>query len=114
MKKEELNLIKADLKSKLEKMPFWKKHKMEFGVPGSKVPKNSEFKIGTTKEGIKTFSILISMEVTEDTLDWQEKESIKVIQKYLPDYTVTSQWGSSPFGPGRTGFCYYKFISNIK
>ena len=99
-----------DIQSRLRRMPFWKKYEMSFDITGAIQP--NKMKMGTTKDGRKTYSIAISV-ANAPNYDWQQLKSVKLIQKYFPDYEVVGRHGT--FGGVKSenaGHRTYTFISN--
>jgi hypothetical protein len=99
-----------DIQSRLQRMPLWKKYEMSFDIPGWVQP--NKMKIGTTKDGRKTYSIAISV-ANAPKYDWQQMKSVKLIQKYFPEYEVVGRHGTLGGVKGdNPGERTYTFISN--
>lgn len=99
-----------DIQSRLRRMPFWKKYEMSFDITGAIQP--NKMKTGTTKDGRKTYSIAISV-ANAPKYDWQQLKSVKLIQKYFPDYEVVGRHGTLGGVKGENaGHRTYTFISN--
>ena len=101
---------RTDIQSRLQRMPFWKKYEMSFDIPGWVQP--NKMKTGTTKDGRKTYSIAISV-ANAPKYDWQQLKSVKLIQKYFPEYEVVGRHGTLGGVKGENaGQRTYTFISN--
>jgi hypothetical protein len=102
---------RTDIQSKLQRMPLWKKYEMTFDIPGWVQP--NKMKTGTTKDGRKTYTISIGILNAPDRF-WQEEKSVKLIQKYFPEYKVVGKGGvyGGIKSEGTAGWRTYTFISN--
>ena len=107
------NILKVDAKSdimaKLQRMPLWKKYEMTFDIPGWVRP--NKMVIGTTKDGRKTYSIAIAV-TKAPSYDWQQQKSVKLIQKYFPEFEVIGKHGTLGGVEGMgAGVRTYTFVS---
>jgi hypothetical protein len=99
---------KSDIMSKLQRTPIWKKYEMTFDIPGWVRP--NKMKIGTTKDGRKTYTITIGFN-NVPSFDWAERKSAQAVQKYFPEYTVVNKGGTYSSGPADTATAELTFIT---